>query len=77
MTRLAERVSTRISGASRPSAAQALMNAMQGGVPTSIPIQQGPASSAAIATLDDCKQAIGKLGEWIRDNDAIAGMDAH
>jgi len=29
------------------------------------------------ALLQDCVVAIGKLGDWIRDHDDLAGMDAH
>jgi MFS family permease len=42
-----------------------------------VPFQEPTTPQSELAQVEGCKQAIVKLGEWIRANDDIAGMDAH
>jgi MFS family permease len=37
--------------------------------------RSAPGTADAVITINDCKKAIGQLGEWIRANDSTAGME--
>jgi hypothetical protein len=51
--------------------------AIQVGAPTVAAVQPEERPIAELHALTDCKQAISRLGEWIRQNDDVAGSDHH
>jgi hypothetical protein len=51
--------------------------AVQAGAPLASAIQASAQPQPVVITLDDCKKAIHDLGEWIRENDDIAGTEHH
>lgn len=56
---------------------KAVAAAVEAGPPVATPLQEGTSASGDLALLDDCKKAIARLSEWIRNNDATAGTEAH